>query len=82
MLALPDEIWEDIFLRLDAAADLARASAACSIFVVNTIKMNDNILVCHYTLMYTHKHMWELNCIYEVIMSIVVFLFGHMYRWS
>ncbi|CAD6269873.1 unnamed protein product [Miscanthus lutarioriparius] len=28
----PDEIWEEIFLRLDAAADLARASAACSSF--------------------------------------------------
>ncbi|CAD6342362.1 unnamed protein product [Miscanthus lutarioriparius] len=27
---LPDEIWEEIFLRLDAAADLARASAASS----------------------------------------------------
>ncbi|CAN6351994.1 unnamed protein product [Urochloa humidicola] len=30
--ALPDEILEEIFLRLDAAADLARASAACSTF--------------------------------------------------
>ncbi|XP_002443350.2 uncharacterized protein LOC8068831 isoform X3 [Sorghum bicolor] len=29
-VVLPDEIWEEIFLRLDAAADLARASAACS----------------------------------------------------
>ncbi|CAN6361283.1 unnamed protein product [Urochloa humidicola] len=29
----PDEILEDIFLRLDAAADLARASAACSTFL-------------------------------------------------
>ncbi|CAD6267525.1 unnamed protein product [Miscanthus lutarioriparius] len=29
---LPDEIWEEILLRLDAAADLARASAACSSF--------------------------------------------------
>jgi hypothetical protein len=29
---LPDEILEDIFLRLDAAADLARTSAACSSF--------------------------------------------------
>ncbi|XP_066356898.1 uncharacterized protein [Miscanthus floridulus] len=29
---LPDEIWEEIFLRLDAAADLARASAGCSSF--------------------------------------------------
>ncbi|CAN6348005.1 unnamed protein product [Urochloa humidicola] len=28
----PDEILEEIFLRLDAAADLARASAACSSF--------------------------------------------------
>ncbi|CAL4897834.1 unnamed protein product [Urochloa decumbens] len=28
----PDEILEDIFLRLDAAADLARASAACTTF--------------------------------------------------
>ncbi|TKW29533.1 hypothetical protein SEVIR_3G401800v4 [Setaria viridis] len=30
--ALPDELLEDIFLRLDAAADLARASAACNTF--------------------------------------------------
>ncbi|CAL4898684.1 unnamed protein product [Urochloa decumbens] len=30
--ALPDEILEDIFMRLDDAADLARASAACSSF--------------------------------------------------
>ncbi|OEL15798.1 hypothetical protein BAE44_0023184 [Dichanthelium oligosanthes] len=30
--ALPDELLEDIFLRLDAAADLARASAACTTF--------------------------------------------------
>jgi hypothetical protein len=30
--ALPVEILEDIFLRLDAAADLARASAACTTF--------------------------------------------------
>ncbi|TVU49115.1 hypothetical protein EJB05_00407, partial [Eragrostis curvula] len=29
---LPDEILEDIFLRLDEAADLARASAACTSF--------------------------------------------------
>uniref|UniRef100_A0A0A9G9W8 F-box domain-containing protein n=1 Tax=Arundo donax TaxID=35708 RepID=A0A0A9G9W8_ARUDO len=29
---LPDEILEDIFLRLDAAADLTRASAACTSF--------------------------------------------------
>ncbi|CAN6352346.1 unnamed protein product [Urochloa humidicola] len=29
---LPDELLEDIFLRLDAAADLARASAACTTF--------------------------------------------------
>ncbi|XP_002443351.1 uncharacterized protein LOC8068831 isoform X1 [Sorghum bicolor] len=29
---LPDEIWEYIFLRLDAAVDLVRASAACSSF--------------------------------------------------
>ncbi|RCV18856.1 hypothetical protein SETIT_3G337000v2 [Setaria italica] len=29
---LPDEILEEIFLRLDAAADLARTSAACSSF--------------------------------------------------
>ncbi|CAL5092375.1 unnamed protein product [Urochloa decumbens] len=28
----PDEILEDIFLRLDAAADLARSSAACTTF--------------------------------------------------
>ncbi|CAL4897836.1 unnamed protein product [Urochloa decumbens] len=28
----PDEILEEIFLRLDAAADLARASAACTTF--------------------------------------------------
>jgi hypothetical protein len=31
-VVLPDEIWEEIFLRLEAAADLARASAACSSF--------------------------------------------------
>ncbi|CAN6343802.1 unnamed protein product [Urochloa humidicola] len=30
--SLPDELFEDIFLRLDAAADLARASAACTTF--------------------------------------------------
>ncbi|CAL4906068.1 unnamed protein product [Urochloa decumbens] len=30
---LPDEILEEIFLRLDAAADLARASAACTSFL-------------------------------------------------
>ncbi|CAO2038823.1 unnamed protein product [Urochloa humidicola] len=30
--ALPDEILEDIFPRLDAAADLARATAACTTF--------------------------------------------------
>ncbi|CAN6334423.1 unnamed protein product [Urochloa humidicola] len=29
----PDEILEDIFVRLDAAADLARASTACSTFL-------------------------------------------------
>jgi hypothetical protein len=29
---LPDELLEDIFLRLDDAADLARASAACTSF--------------------------------------------------
>ncbi|CAN6338923.1 unnamed protein product [Urochloa humidicola] len=29
---LPDEILEDIFIRLDSAADLARASAACTTF--------------------------------------------------
>ncbi|CAN6329833.1 unnamed protein product [Urochloa humidicola] len=29
---LPDEVMEDIFLRLDDAADLARASAACTSF--------------------------------------------------
>ena len=29
---LPGEIWEEIFLCLDAASDLARASAACSTF--------------------------------------------------
>ncbi|CAL5093109.1 unnamed protein product [Urochloa decumbens] len=29
----PDEILEEIFVRLDAAADLARASAACSSFL-------------------------------------------------
>ncbi|CAN6356515.1 unnamed protein product [Urochloa humidicola] len=32
--ALPDEILEEIFLRLDAAADLARSSAACSTFLL------------------------------------------------
>ncbi|KAL6643828.1 hypothetical protein ACP70R_018594 [Stipagrostis hirtigluma subsp. patula] len=31
-LALPEEILEEIFLRLDAADDLARASAACTSF--------------------------------------------------
>ncbi|CAN6356516.1 unnamed protein product [Urochloa humidicola] len=31
--ALPDEILEEIFLRLDAAADLARTSAACTSFL-------------------------------------------------
>ena len=30
--ALPDELLEDIFLRLDDAADLARASASCTSF--------------------------------------------------
>ncbi|CAN6356965.1 unnamed protein product [Urochloa humidicola] len=30
--ALPDELLEDIFPRLDAAEDLARASAACTTF--------------------------------------------------
>nr|CAB3480662.1 unnamed protein product [Digitaria exilis] len=34
VLALPDEIWEDIFLRLDAAADLVRASVACTQFLL------------------------------------------------
>jgi hypothetical protein len=29
---LPDEIWAEIFLLFDAAADLARTSAACSSF--------------------------------------------------
>ncbi|RCV19446.1 hypothetical protein SETIT_3G385300v2, partial [Setaria italica] len=29
---LPDEILEDIFIRLDSAADLARANAACTTF--------------------------------------------------
>ncbi|OEL37040.1 hypothetical protein BAE44_0001941 [Dichanthelium oligosanthes] len=29
---LPDEILEDIFIRLDSAANLARASAACTTF--------------------------------------------------
>ncbi|CAN6329829.1 unnamed protein product [Urochloa humidicola] len=35
---LPDEILEDIFVRLDSVADLARASAACTTFrrVVST----------------------------------------------
>ncbi|KAF8667527.1 hypothetical protein HU200_052723 [Digitaria exilis] len=32
LLVLPDELLEDIFLRLDAMADLARASAACTDF--------------------------------------------------
>ncbi|XP_044429529.1 uncharacterized protein [Triticum aestivum] len=31
-MALPDELLEEIFLRLPAAADLARASAACVSF--------------------------------------------------
>ncbi|XP_066353903.1 uncharacterized protein [Miscanthus floridulus] len=35
----PDEIWEEIFLRLDAATDLAQVSAACSSFrrIVSTL---------------------------------------------
>ncbi|WVZ91233.1 hypothetical protein U9M48_037430 [Paspalum notatum var. saurae] len=32
LLIFPDEILEEIFLRLDAAADVARASAACTTF--------------------------------------------------
>nr|AWA45264.1 hypothetical protein fge_5_PS366H01_c1_18104 [Paspalum simplex] len=32
LLLFPDEILEEIFLRLDAAADVARASAACTTF--------------------------------------------------
>ncbi|KAK8458587.1 hypothetical protein SEVIR_3G402132v4 [Setaria viridis] len=32
-LIFPDEILGEIFLRLDSAADLARASAACTAFL-------------------------------------------------